>query len=217
MGAKKKMSIEWDIKRIEETFFSEPPKRKKKYIFFVLAGCLILLGSAFLFLRHYRILLLPYLKKPKLSLLTNKFLKSIKFSSSQGKVKFSQGAIYLPLLYNKPQELILNTKKPVDLENNFLCLHLKFLEHSLPKLKLICVVRDEKYYSNALTPYKKMIAYSSEQENPNSAVILVDFKKTSSLINLSKIDQIRLTFYNLKKNPVSLLIEDIKLKEKEEE
>ncbi len=216
MKIKGEKAIDRDIKKIEEIFFSKPPKKKKKHIFFILTGCLILLGSAFLFFQHYRILLLPYLKKPKLSLLTNKFLKSIKFSTSQEKIRFSQGTIYLPLSYNRPQELILNTKKPIDLENNFLCLHLKFLTHSSPKLELICVVRDEKYYSNVLTPYKKKIAYHSK-EAPNSAVVLVNLESRSSLTNFSKIKQIRLTFYNLRRNPVSLLIEDIKLKEKEVE
>ena len=214
MEVKYKNSTDWDMKKIEETYFlqEKKPEKRKKYLLIPFIFLFFLIAF-FIFSHHYRIILIPHLKKPKRSLLTTKFLKSIKLINSEGKIKFSQGVIYLPLFYKKPQGLILNIKKPVDLEKNYLSLHLNFLENISSKLKIICIVRDERFYSNTLSPIKMNIT-----TNPNKQIILLDFKKISpSLVNLSRIKQIRLTFYNLKNEPLSLLIEDIKLKGKEVE
>lgn len=213
MKVKHKNSIDWDIKKIEEAFFSQEkkPEKKKKYLL-IFSIFLFFTIAFFTFSYHYRIIIIPHLKAPKRSLLTTKFLRSIKLINSEGKIKFSQGIIYLPLFHKKPQGLILNVKKPVDLEKNYLSLHLNFLENTSPKLKITCIVRDDHFYSNTFNPLKITITTSSGKE-----VILLNFKKNSPLVNLSRIKQIRLTFYNLKSEPLSLLIEDIKLKEKEAE
>ena len=204
-----------DIKKIEEVFFSQErkPEKKKKYLLASFIFLFFLITSS-IFFHHYRIIIIPQLKKTKKSLLTTKFLESIKLTNSEGKVKFSRGIIYLPLFYKKPQGLILNTRKPIDLEKNYLSLHLNFLENIFPKLKITCVVRDEQFYSNTLNPLKMKI---NTITNSNKETVLLDFKNASSLVNLSRIKQIRLTFYNLKNEPLSLLIEDIKLKGKEVE
>ncbi len=215
MKVKYKNSADWDMKRIEETYFlqEKKPEKRKKYLL-IPSIFLFFLIAFFIFFHHYRIILIPHLKKSEGSLLTTKFLKSIKLINSEGKIKFSRGVVYLPLFYKKPQGLILNVKKPIDLEKNYLSLHLNFLENVSPKLKIICIVRDERFYSNALNPLRAKV---NPTTNSNKETILLDFKNISSLVNLSRIKQIRLTFYNLKNEPLSLLIEDIKLKGKEVE
>ncbi len=214
MRIRYKNSTDWDMKKIEETYFlqEKKPGKRKKYLLIPFIFLFFLIAF-FIFSHHYRIILIPHLKKPKRSLLTTKFLKSIKLINSEGKIKFSQGVIYLPLFYKKPQGLILNVKETVDLEKNYLSLHLNFLENIPSKLKITCIVRDDQFYSNALNPLKVKI----NTTDPNKQTVLLNFKNISSLVNLSRIKQIRLTFYNLKNEPLSLLIEDIKLKGKEVE
>ncbi len=221
MGKKLKKPLLYDseIEKIEKAFFSptkekELRKKNKKLInITIFIAIIVTMLGLFLLSLRYRIIVVPRIYKPTRSLLTRKFLASVRMVDKKGKVKFSQGIIYLPLFYQKPQGFILNTKTPLNLATNYLAIHLDLLDKDVnPKnIEVKCIIRDEKYYSNALTPLRLKLP----EDIFRKKLILLDFDSIKSLnLNTNRIRQIRLVFLNLRNQPISLLIKDIKLTEK---
>ncbi|RKY32492.1 MAG: hypothetical protein DRP68_03775 [Candidatus Omnitrophota bacterium] len=210
-----------DIKRLENTFFDEPKKNKKRKPLFTLLKYLIivsLLGGGYILYSRYTFVVIPKIKHSSKSLLSNQLLNSINLLSKEKKIKFSQGIIYLPLFPNKEEGFILNTKTFIDLNKYNLEMIISFINKNIKKsdLALSIVVRDKKYFSNALAPLKVVLGHNNSFSHPSFLKVAIDFKKIGfPLLNLSQINQIRFSFYNYREEPISLLIKDIVLVEKE--
>jgi hypothetical protein len=210
-----------DIKRLEEAFLDFSPenkKDKKKRNTVLKYGGLLLLGAAILlFSLKYAIIIIPKIRHPESNLLSNRLLESIRLINKDGKIQFSQGIIYLALPPKDREGFILNTKKSIDLEKNNLLINLNFLNDSeIGGLKIESIVRDEKYFSNTLNPLQTTIKIENKEKGNDFLEVPIDFKGASFLhMNLSEIRQIRLIFYNPKSKPLSLLIKEIKIVEKD--
>lgn len=213
-----------DLKRIEEAFLSPTPKKqspkKIKYSVFKYAVPLIVVSLVYFLFSRYTLIMVPKVKYIDDSLLSNRWVDSLQLLGKDTVMKFYQGVIYIPLSPGKEHRLVIDTKKPIDLTRNnlFLSLSILYKNFNVQDLKVATVVRDDKFFSNALTPWETPIAAERELgESQNSLKILVDFEKLRlPRINLSRISQIRFSFYNFREEPVSLLINDIKLTKKEE-
>ena len=209
-----------DIKRLENTFFDESKKSKKRKPLPNLLKYLIiigLLGGGYFLFSRYTLVIVPKIKHPTKSLLSNKLLNSINLLSKEKKIKFSQGIIYLPLFPKKNEGFILNTKTFVDLNKYNLEIIISFIDKEIKNnnLTLSVVVRDKKYFSNALTPLEVVLGNNNSSYHHSFLKIIIDFKQIEfPLLNLSQINQIRFSFYNYREKPISLLIKDIVLAEK---
>lgn len=212
-----------DLKRIEETFLSSSKKQTHKKIKYPRLKYLILLtgvGLAYFIFSHYTIFILPKINHRANSLLSKQWLSSLQLVGKGTVMKFYRGLIHIPLPPGKQYYLLINTKNPVDLIKNNLLLNLRILGKNFPPgdLKIAVIVRDENFFSNALSPKKISLPQKENYHfRENSLKILIDLKKLGiPTINLSRIKQIRFSFYNLWEEPVSLLIKDIKITRGEE-
>ncbi|MBN2483793.1 MAG: hypothetical protein JXD21_06310 [Candidatus Omnitrophica bacterium] len=214
-----------DIKRLEEAFLDSPPRTQKpshkkfsRMPFFIVIGLILILLIVYF---RYSVIFVPKMKHPQRSLLNSQYLDSISLISKEGKIQFAQGIIYLPLLPGQPQGFVINTKMPLDLTKNDIYIQGSFLDGSSVKdnVAMKAIIRDDKFFSNSLTPLERKLApESSIQEDRIMKPLKLDFQNTTPiLLNLSRITQIRFEFYNPRNTPVSLLIKEIKLMRKEEE
>ena len=197
-----------------------PPPAKKKlplYIPVLLLSGLLLIG---IFYFRFTVLIVPKIPAQENNLLSSRMLGSVTFSQKKAKTQFSQGVLYLSLDPDKKQVITLNVKKPIDLENNDLFLHLALVNPAVnaDDLQGTVTVKDNKYFSNAGSPEN----FSLKPEfiiKDNTAHYLIPIKNEKSKalqINFAEIVQLRLGFQNLKDTPVSLLIHEITLEKKED-
>ena len=213
-----------DLKRLEEAFFTAPskpmPSKKRKAPFFIYALSLTIILLIGLFYFKYTVFIVP--KSPEYgdNLLSTQFLNSISFSGDKNKTQFSQGILYLSLDPKAEQEIILNLKDAVNLEENILFVTFSLINPSLKKgdMTFSFIVRNKSYFSTSVNPLRVVIDKNMRtKENKNTFTVPVDFANHQQIhMNFSQITQFRVGLLNSKNNPVSLLIREIKLSRKEE-
>lgn len=209
-----------DIKRLEDTFFNyrtrtEPPPtpvRTKKPLIpvFLLIGVLFLA----LFLNaNYNFINIPKIKPGNASILTGSLISSIDAINIDKNIKFSQGLMYLSLIPVQKQGFSINTKTPLNLDKNDLSLVIMPIKKKLngKEVLLSVTARDIKFFSNALKPVTTDLSRYPGTKEENTVKIPLKFLKKDALhTNLSGINHIRFIFSNNKKEPVSIIIKDIR-------
>ncbi len=194
---------ETDSQRLQETFFSksplEPqarqPRRPKKTGLIIFACICAGLSLSYLFL-NYDFLFIPrsLLVQPEQEdLLSGSNLASASVIGHEKQLlKRGRSALYLVLSHNQPMGVTIDFRRPQNLSRNSLLLFLR--KEQLP-LAMDVVVKDTNHYSNALKP-----AHITLDGFKNTPVLKISLSFDNRLwpkVNLSKIQQIKVTFKKL--------------------
>ena len=215
-----------DMKRLEEAFLGSPIKeekksfRRKKHLlifFLVIAFALGITGVAFL--QKYNILFIPKIRLSEKNLLSTSLLNDITILGDQEKVRFSQGILYIALLPQASQGFSLNMKSPLNLEHNAIKVVFQLAgDPTLAQhLNIKAIARDEKYFSNSVSPLKENAEVTTPDAHQESLSFYLDFSGQNLLsTNLTRINHLRFYFFNANNDPVSMLIKSLELVSKKE-
>ncbi len=215
---------ETDIKRLEESFFSPPQKKKshkllRKILGYSLSVIIIVSVGIILFQATYNHLnnwgkeIQPQSQKKSYPTLTK--------DTSHGLVKFpvpvsiqlpknvpSQlpGIIQIPLPAHKKVGLFLDLEKTIDMSQG----ELNFLISKPPvNVKILMVMRDFNYFSNSFSPY---ILEVNPEDYPTKEYIKLPLKVTETnlfQLNIHHINQIKLFFVHNANKDINLSIKHI--------
>lgn len=213
-----------DSQRLKDTFFSPPKKRKKKkthhkkifliptFIFTVAALVLVtlfFLKYEFMVVARQRI----DLDKTGVSLLRTDNLSELSFLGKDKQLmREGQSFIYLSIPPKEKVGIALDFKKPIDLASGTIFLHLKRPD---TPLRIEVTVRDNRFFSNSITPLLVEIDNKKGAEYIN---VPIDFKDANTQnANLTQVNQIKLHFFHKDQENINrTLIKNIILAKKEE-
>jgi len=219
-----------DSKRLEETFFAPPKKqprpKKKKIILLTIIPILVVLLLFFIF--NYEFILIPRSSletmKENPSLFARGFISSVSFIGQDKKLMRTKGSlVYLTIPQGQRVGAKFDFKKPINLNRNQI---LFWIKKSDAPLIMEAISRDTRFFSNAREPLKIII---DKKDDSSYNKVPIQFQSSASPnVNFTKINQIKVYFYQLKTNKESnlakpvvsagrknwILIKDIDLKSK---
>jgi hypothetical protein len=194
-----------DSQRLKETFFTPTKKKKKKdslqkntIIVAAIAGFVIILTGLIAFFSHYQVIAVSRqgieLEKNSTSLLHSNLLNTLFFAGYDSRLmKKSPSFIHLSMPPQEKNGIIIDLKKPVNLQSQMLLLYLK---KPVMPMKIAVVVRDNRFYSNSLSP---IVVEANDQGQSAYLKLPIEFKSGIQNVNLTQVSQIQLYFYPYEK------------------
>lgn len=190
-----------DSQRLKETFFT-PTKKKKKKDFFqtnivitasVSLSVIILIALIFFF-SNYQVLTVSRkgieLEKNSTSLLHSNLVNAISFAGSDSRLmKTGSSFIHVSMPPREKNGIVIDLKKPVNLQSQKLLLYLK--KPAMP-VKIAVVARDNRLYSNSLSP---IIVEANDQSQSEYLKLPIEFTSGVQNANLAQITQVQIYFY----------------------
>lgn len=186
-----------DSQRLKDTFFSSPKKKHKKkphhnkILTATLSATTFAVISASLFaFTRYDLLMIPHQNINSdiemTSLLKKDVLSSLQFSGKNNFATQRGSSLYITVPQQGKVHILLNLKKPINLNKSYLVLYLKKVYFPL---KIEVVARDVQFFSNSLNPLMREI----KKSDVYPLEVALDFKETNvQNTNLSQINQLSL-------------------------
>lgn len=207
-----------DEQRLKEVFFSAPkepivitktPPKKIPQLFtlLVFTGLLIIT----LLTLNYELIFLPRQnitpKEKNISLIQNKAFAQIKHIGNNTNAKIGNYALYLTSYPQKKSGIKINFNTPIDLTKKTVLLYLKNPQVSI---KIAVIAKDNRYFSNALSP---VVAVTDPSNKENILKVALNFEAlTENKLSLAHVNQLTLYFYpQINEKQMGILIQDIVL------
>ncbi|MFH1046145.1 MAG: hypothetical protein V1727_04185 [Candidatus Omnitrophota bacterium] len=206
-----------DFKRLKESFFSSEPVQetqsekntfKEKAVFFTILALLIG-GILFLVLSQFDVIVLPPYEHTFTDavsdMLTKKDIAALELIDPSGSAKIVKQVVHLDVPFEKKTGFGVNIYDTINMATTKLVLIIK---PPTQKVELEVVLRDNRFFSNALDPIRVTIAPATRMKSYIEVPILAG-ENISYHLNLARIKQLRFSFSQNTQEAVHIFVKNV--------